>query len=791
MDRDQAFAFLGLSEDATHEDIQSRVDARRRQLELRLHAATTPEQRRLLERSLNELEEVRALALLDPRDPAAGLPGGAGISLKPGTLLGDRYVVKQRIGSGERGAVFRALDLTWGKDVALKALLPTALLVPGTMERLAGILRRHLGYTHGSIAAIYSLGRADHITFIASELVEGETLRQHMLRQRGGAGLTAAGIERLIAPICAALTYAADRAPHLNLKPENIIVTAEGAVKLTDFGLDEVVTVIPRGRSRAMTDQRRFRAPEQIRRGRNLTASPEAVDSRADQYAVGALVYFLATGDAPLADTADLGTRRPDLPGAMVAAVRRALSAEADARFDSIVALRSALFAEEVPRVHKFARAATIAVAILGIGAAVVWELKPSLLDRVRQGVSWMTDGRAEQQQAFALRKRADELKGRLQGAERALRSQLREARRAVQVRDTVAGAADMTELRRNLDMLESLSELTVPQVFNSPDLLNAYNLLALAADHLNGLRYRDAVAALSGAEAVMTARLADLREAERLTRARYGMEGPGDISAADLDSPEKLRAQWDVAVAERRRFALALDQGMALIPGGAFIMGDQSGGGSRAELPAHRVEVGAFKIGRTPVTRGEFMACVEVGVCRAEAIGATGHAEPTLPMTGVSWIDAQDYVGWLRTRTGEQYRLPSEAEWEYAARAGVMTAYPWGDAVDRNRANCGGCGSAWDRSGPAPVASFAANAFGLYDVIGNVWQWTADCWYRDYSSAPATGVPREEALCQQRVLRGGSWDNDAWMARLSYRANAAATLRQDLNGFRVAKSVE
>ncbi len=791
MDRDQAFAFLGLSEDATHDDIQSRVDARRRQLELRLRAAATPEQRRLLERSLNELEEVRALALLDPRDPAAGLPGGAGIAVKPGMLLGDRYVIKQRIGSGERGAVFRALDLTWGKDVALKALLPTALLVPGTMDRLANILRRHLGYTHSAIAAIYSLGRAEYITFIASELVEGETLRQHMMRQRGGAGLPAAAIERLIAPICLALTYAADREPHLNLKPENIIVTAEGAVKLTDFGLDEVVTVIPRGRSRAMTDQRRFRAPEQIRRARNLTASPEPVDSRADQYAVGALVYFLATGDAPLADTADLGHRRPDLPSTMVAAVKRALSSEADARFESVTALRAALFEEEVPRAHKLARAAMIAVAVLGLGGAIVWELRPTLLERVRQSLSWVNDGRAEQQQAFALRKRADELKGRLQAAERALRSRLREARRAVQLRDTVSGPADMADLRRDLDMLENLSELAVPQVFNSPDLLNAYNLLALAADHLNALRYRDAVAALSGAEAVMTARLADLREAERLTRARFGMEGPGDISAADLDSPEKLRAQWDATVAERRGFALALDQGMALIPGGAFIMGDQNGGGSRAELPAHHVELGAFKIGRTPVTRGEFTACVDAGICRAEALTATGRAEPTLPMTGVSWIDAQDYVGWLRARTGEQYRLPSEAEWEYAARAGAKTAYPWGDAVDRNRANCAGCGSAWDRAGPAPVASFAANAFGLHDVVGNVWQWTADCWYRDYSSAPATGAAREEALCQQRVLRGGSWDNDAWMARLSYRANAAAVLRQDLNGFRVAKSVD
>ena len=88
-------------------------------------------------------------------------------------------------------------------------------------------------------------------------------------------------------------------------------------------------------------------------------------------------------------------------------------------------------------------------------------------------------------------------------------------------------------------------------------------------------------------------------------------------------------------------------------------------------------------------------------------------------------------------------------------------------------------------------MASFPANAYGLHDVVGSVWQWTADCWYRDFSSAPATGVPRDEVVCQSRVLRGGSWDNDAWMSRLSYRGGAPATLRQDINGFRIAKSVD
>jgi formylglycine-generating enzyme required for sulfatase activity len=337
--------------------------------------------------------------------------------------------------------------------------------------------------------------------------------------------------------------------------------------------------------------------------------------------------------------------------------------------------------------------------------------------------------------------------------------------------------------------MLESLSDLAVPQVFNSPELLNAYNLLALAADHIAAARYRDASTALSAAEAVMAGRLADLREAERLARLRYGLAGGEDIAAGDPESPEKLRAEWEASVQERRSFALALDQTMVLVPGGSFVMGDQTGDGSRVELPAHRVAVPAFKIGRTLVTRGEYESCAAAGVCTPLAGSDRGDA--SLPAAGVTWVDAQTYAAWLRQRTGEPYRLPSEAEWEYAARAGVASAFPWGNAIGRNRANCAGCGSAWDRSGPSPVNAFAANAFGLHDVVGNLWQWTADCWYRDHSSAPDTATPRDEPLCPQRVLRGGSWDNDAWMARLSYRSGAAATLRQDINGFRIAKSVE
>ena len=126
--------------------------------------------------------------------------------------------------------------------------------------------------------------------------------------------------------------------------------------------------------------------------------------------------------------------------------------------------------------------------------------------------------------------------------------------------------------------------------------------------------------------------------------------------------------------------------------------------------------------------------------------------------MINVSWEDAQSYVTWLSRETGESYRLPSESEWEYAARAGTATKYSWGNEIGVNRANCDGCGSRWDNQRTAPVGSFAPNGFGLYDMHGNVWEWVEDCWNGSYAGAPSDGGAWRSGDCAKRVLRGGSW---------------------------------
>ena len=161
-------------------------------------------------------------------------------------------------------------------------------------------------------------------------------------------------------------------------------------------------------------------------------------------------------------------------------------------------------------------------------------------------------------------------------------------------------------------------------------------------------------------------------------------------------------------------------------------------------------------------------------------------------PVVCVNWQDARAYAEWLSGETGKRYRLLSEAEWEYVARAGTTTRYYWGDAIGRSRANCKGCGSQWDGGQTAPVGSFGANGFGLHDILGNAWEWVLDCWNENYTDAPSDGQAWEGGDCSRRVLRGGSWIDSPRDLRSAIRGGyTPAVIRSPDSGFRIARSLE
>ena len=226
----------------------------------------------------------------------------------------------------------------------------------------------------------------------------------------------------------------------------------------------------------------------------------------------------------------------------------------------------------------------------------------------------------------------------------------------------------------------------------------------------------------------------------------------------------------------------------MIALPAGSFTMGSKSGDGS--EAPPHRVKIGyAFAISRFEITAAEWKACFTDGGC--DYLPKRKGMTAASPVYNLSWLDARQYVKWLSKKTGKKYRLPSEAEWEYAARAGTKTEYWWGNAVGEGNANCKNCGGDWNRKRPAVVDSYSANPFGLQGMNGSVWEWVADCWFDSYKGAPNDGSARDRKDCQSRVLRGGSWRNDASYARSAGRFNYDHDVRYVLNGFRVVRSMK
>ena len=236
----------------------------------------------------------------------------------------------------------------------------------------------------------------------------------------------------------------------------------------------------------------------------------------------------------------------------------------------------------------------------------------------------------------------------------------------------------------------------------------------------------------------------------------------------------------------------------MVVVPEGRFRMGDLSGDGNSLERPVHDVTIAApFAVGKYEVTFAEWDACVAGGGCtHRPADGGWGRG--TRPVINVSWDDAQEYMRWLSRETGKSYRLLSEAEWEYVARAGTTTEYWWGNEADRAHANYGrdeccermaAGADRWEYT--SPVGSFEPNAFGLFDTAGNAWEWVVDCWHDSYQGAPNDGSVWAGGDCDRHVLRGGPWFVIPWFIRSADRYRIDSGIRFNFIGFRVARTLD
>ena len=228
-----------------------------------------------------------------------------------------------------------------------------------------------------------------------------------------------------------------------------------------------------------------------------------------------------------------------------------------------------------------------------------------------------------------------------------------------------------------------------------------------------------------------------------------------------------------------------------------AFTMGPGPDARPRPnEGPARRIEFArSFAIAAREVTFTEWDACVAAGGCAGHKAIDFGWGRGDQPVVGVSFADAQNYAAWLSEKTGHTYRLPSEAEWEYAAQGGQTTLFSFGEGLTARNANFDGRfayrgqKSRWVGR-PTPASRYPANAFGLFDMHGNVWEWTADCWRTSLDGAPADGSPRG-GTCVSRTLKGGAFNTGGWRLRAAHRIGKPASTREMEIGFRVVRDVE
>ena len=277
------------------------------------------------------------------------------------------------------------------------------------------------------------------------------------------------------------------------------------------------------------------------------------------------------------------------------------------------------------------------------------------------------------------------------------------------------------------------------------------------------------------------------------------------EVRDLNPDAPRLAEGERRLAELERKRQeaevkARQFAGEMVSIPGGTFNMGDLRGVGEDDERPVHSVTLPTFRIGKYEVTFTQWDACVADGGCGRYRPKDEGWGRGNRPVINISWDNAQSFIDWLNAKTSGNFRLPTEAEWEYAARAGSTTMYHFGEDESQlcryaNHADSStdydwrnrDCSDGVDKR-TADVGRYQPNKFGLYDMHGNAWEWVEDCWKDNHISAPTDGKAWVSGDCSQRVIRGGSWASAPWALRSSNRYGDAHSYRLDDQGFRVAQ---
>ncbi|MRV72485.1 SUMF1/EgtB/PvdO family nonheme iron enzyme [Duganella sp. FT92W] len=726
---------------------------------------------------------------------------GTELGLMAGQEIGPqnrRYRLERLIGVGGMGQVWQATDLATHAElghsdqVALKILPPQLTQSASLAKLLIEEATQARRLAHDSIVRVYDWAQdpATSSYFIIMECLEGQDL-DAWLAHSGSAPWER--IDQLLRPVANALDYAWDkfRLVHRDIKPGNVFLTSRGDVKLLDFG------IALRARNAGSTvgvqtpnaGTSGYRAPE-------AGASQRQPSPRLDVYAVSVMIYQMLEGRMPF-DGARTAQFLPSPPAGLNAAqwqvLQRGFAYVQDQRPESVTALLDALHAASDAAAAQSSAQAERERALAQEQA----QAQAAAQERAEREAAQRRQ-QSEQQQA--------ERAAQAQAAEQARQAELA-VRRKLEAQAAAAEKARLDQLRREQ---EREQRKRAEQ--------EALERKARLREQLLARRDADAAQARQAQEeqqrkaAQLKADAAYRAEQER-HRKEQAARNAAELAAL-MPSPGSAVADASGVLRDRFLDGAGTGPDLVLIPTGRFQMGSSEherqiavkAGSSKQwldrETPQHWIGIDyPFALGRYPVTVGQWRQFARATGWESQSDtdwSAPGFAQQDdHPVVGVSWFDAQRYVAWLSEKTGQQYRLPSEAEWEYACRAGSKSAFSFGDDISTDQANFDGnftYGSGVKgvfRQGTTPVGSFPPNAWGLFDMHGNVWEWMQDVMHATYEGAPLDGSAWMEGGDQaRRMLRGGAWLYPPRYLRTALRNAYSAVLANDVVGLRVARKL-
>jgi formylglycine-generating enzyme required for sulfatase activity len=714
-------------------------------------------------------EAILDTAYHDARANASTASEGTELGLMAGQEVGQparRYRLQRLIAHGGMTEVWQAVDLATEAQLGHNAQVALKIHPPqrsGATHEARLLLEEAIcarRLTHENIVRVHdwSQDAATGSVFLVMEYLDGEDL-DALIARTGGVPLERACA--LLDAVGQALDYAWDkqRLVHRDLKPANVFVQADGIVKLLDFGIAGSVqgSAAPGNSGTAA-----YRAPE--------AADPQLVPDRAlDVHAAAVMLYRMVAGALPFDGKRreQAAPRENALPGAVRAALHAGFAPDPSMRPPSVSALlrrvREAMAAQAPAQVP-----------------AQVWSpvaAPATVPEPVRAPAAVVTPLRATPVADPAVQRR--ELERRAREAAQAEREARRQTLRE--------------QLRRRLEQ-DAEQERTA----QSKPVQRRAEILAGAA----------ASPFMPAGEQMMSS---------RLSYASTGTPAAPSSPRSTAGRSDEMSGSAGPRGRLRDRFLDDSSQSpeLVMLTAGRFLMGSgpveqqlaADAGARKAWLeregPRHAVNIAnQFAIGRLPVTVGQWREFVVD--TRWKSSGEVSWAAPGFmqtdehPVVGISWHDAQLYVRWLSARTGKRYRLPTEAEWEYACRAGTATPFNVGENIRPDQANYDSRFS-WSgnergvpRRGTTAAGSYPANAWGLCDMHGNVWEWVQDVMHDSYEGAPGDGSAWEDGGDQnRRVLRGGSWLYHPRYLRSAVRNGFASRLSNDKVGFRIVREVE